>query len=222
MHRLLNTAAAAITVALSLPANAQGSGGGNAHTANSDFHIGIGAGLSLLSPVVIAGGTTLFAGPFGGGSLVIPLDIAGVIRIEPEVAVFHYSESDGNNGDSATSAKVAVGVQYMFGIGGDAQGTVGARMGPQFVSTYQERPSAMGGGVIETTRSSTNFAAGPTFGGEYFPSEFFSIGAEAQLNFIYIGEESVDIDPGPDPGTNDRTGFAVHTNALIYARAFFL
>ena len=33
--------------------------------------------------------------------------------------------------------------------------------------------------------------------------------------------ESIDIDPGEDPGGNDQTGFAAHTNAIIYARAFF-
>jgi hypothetical protein len=216
-----STALAATLLASTIPATAQEAAGGNAHTANSDFHIGIGAGLSLLSPVIVAGGATLFAGPFGGGSLVIPLDIAGVVRIEPEVAIFHYSEADNVSADSATSAKVGVGIFYMFGIGGDAQGTIGARLGPQFVSVYEERDTPMIG-TTETTRSSVNFAAGPAFGGEYFPSEYFSVGAEAQLNFIYLGEEKIDIDPGPDPGGNDRTGLAVHTNALIYARAFFL
>lgn len=220
MRKLITTSIAALFLATTLPASAQ-EGTGHAHTSNKDFHIGIGAGLSLLSPIILAGGTTLFAGPFGGGSLVIPLDIAGVVRIEPEVAIFHYGEGDNDNFDSATSAKVGVGVFYMFGIGGDAQGTVGARLGPQFATTYSEDDIPMVGRT-ETTRSAVNFAAGPALGGEYFPSDYFSIGAEAQLNFIYIGEESITVDPGPDPGGNDETGFAVHTNALIYARAFFL
>lgn len=223
MRTLISAAAAATLLATSLTATAQDSAG-SAHTSSKDFHIGIGAGLSLLSPVII-GGSTLFAGPFGGGSLVIPLDIAGVIRIEPEVSFFHYSESDDTSSDTSTSVKVGAGIFYMFGIGKDAQGTIGARLGPQFVSTAEEReqPDPNGGTLqVETTRSSINFAAGPAFGGEYFFSEYFSLGAEAQINFIYLGEESIDIDPGPDPGGNDQTGFAAHTNAVIFARVFFL
>lgn len=222
MRNLISAAAAATIFATSVTASAQESG--TAHTSSKDFHIGIGAGLSLLSPVIV-GGATLFAGPFGGGSLVIPLDIAGVIRIEPEVAFFHYNQSDDTNSDSATTVKAGAGIFYMFGIGKDAQGTVGARLGPQFVSSVEEReqPDPNGGTLqVQTTRSAVNFAVGPAFGGEYFFSEYFSLGAEAQINFIYLGEESIDIDPGPDPGGNDQTGFAAHTNAVIFARVFFL
>jgi hypothetical protein len=220
MRTLVTAAVAAATLLSTLPASAQESSG-NAHTSDSDFHLGIGAGLSLLSPIIISG-STLFAGPFGGGSLVIPLDIAGVVRVEPEVSVFHFNRGDEDNSESATTAKVGAGVFYMFGIGDDAQGTVGARFGPQFVSSSQTSPSGPMGETVETSRSAINFAAGPALGGEYFPSEYFSIGAEAQLNFLYLGEEDVEVDPGPDPGGNDQTGFATHTNALIYARAFFL
>lgn len=223
--RSLTIAVSIAATLVALPANAQeGAETGNAHTSSTDFHMGIGAGLSLLSPVIV-GGTTLFVGPFGGGSLVIPLDIAGVIRLEPEVSIFHYGEGDDTRETSATTAKVGMGIAYMFGIGGDAQGTIGARFGPQFVSSTETQTifDPMGGETMQTTsRSSINFAAGPAFGGEYFPSEYFSIGAEAQVNFLYIGEEDISQDPGPDPGGNNETGFAAHTNAVIFARAFFL
>ncbi len=219
MRTLIPVAIALAIGATSLEARAQETG--TAHTSTKDFQIGIGAGLSLLSPVIV-GGSTIFAGPFGGGSLVIPLDIAGVVRIEPEVGFFHYNQGTDTNSDTSTTVKLGAGIFWMFGIGDDAQGTLGARLGPQIVSQVQERPEAMGAGSVETTRTAINFAAGPAFGGEYFFSENFSLGAEAQINFMYLGEEDISVDPGPDPGGNDQTGFAAHTNAVIFARVFFL
>jgi hypothetical protein len=224
MRQHLFIAAAAALLVSSTNARAQ-TATGNAHTSTSDFHIGIGAGMSLLTPVIV-GSATLFAGPFGGGSIVLPLDIAGVVRIEPEFSIFHYNESDDTSSNSVTAIKTGVGLFWMFGVAPDAQGYLGARLGPQFVSSKQvnEEVDIMTGEVTEVkiSRSAVNFAVGPSVGGEYFPSEHFSIGAEAQVNFIHLGEEDVEIDPGSDPTSSDETGFVAHTNAIIFARVFFL
>jgi hypothetical protein len=223
MRPTLALSTAAAVIACAEIASAQTTG--TAHTESDDFHIGIGAGLSLLSPVII-GSSVFFAGPFGGGSVVIPLDIAGVIRLEPEISFFHINTTDDDGDDfSSNQIRPALGIFYMFGIAGVAQGTVGARLGPQFISskTVNTITDPMGGtSEVEVTRKQINFAAGPAIGGEYFPSEYFSIGAEAQINFIYLGEEDISQDPGPDPGSSGETGFAAHSNALIFARVFFL
>ena len=66
---------------------------GSAHT--DGFHMGLGMGIGLVSPVIIDD-DFFFLGPTGG-SILIPMDIVGVLRIEPEIGFFHYAtdEEDG-------------------------------------------------------------------------------------------------------------------------------
>jgi hypothetical protein len=205
-------------------------GGGVAEAQQSNHiddsaHLGLGAAFNLLSLNVV-GGVITTAGPFGGGSILIPIDILGAVRLEPEIGFFHSTDKEedaaGNETiDTVTAVRPAIGVFWIFALGDSAQGALGARLGPAFVSTGTSGEDPATGADFETDTSRWDFAIGPAFGGEYFFNKHFSLGAEMQINFNIVGNESTSTDPGADPPDTSDSGFIVGTNTMLTARVFF-
>jgi hypothetical protein len=112
----------------------------------------------------------------------------------------------------------------MFNVSENMLGTVGARFGPSFVSSVNEA-DPLGMGVVTTSTSRVDFSFAPTLGGEYFFSKHFSLGVEAQVNFLVVGSASTDIDPTPaggQPPDGDESQFLMSTGTGFVARVFFL
>jgi hypothetical protein len=186
-------------------------------------HFGIGAGFNLNSINVI--GDRILGGPFGGGSLVFPIDIAGVFRLEPELGFVHASAVDeatgARNENSVSLVRPAIGAFFRFPLGPSAGGYVGGRLGPQFVSSTTTRTDADTNQKVTVDTSRTDVAIGPAFGGEFFFSKHFSIGGEVALNFLFVGDQSQDATPGPSPADTDDSGLVAATNTLFFVRTFF-
>jgi hypothetical protein len=189
--------------------------------------MGIGAGVGLVSPVVLDSDVMLL-GP-SGGALLVPLDIAGVFRIEPELGFFYYATDNEDNDDfKSTVVRPNLGLFGMITLSPDAMLTLGLRLGPQFVSSKtvstMTNPTPPPDEVTRTTnRSRVDFLLSPAVGGEYFFSNYFSLGAEVQLNFVFIGDDTVTRDPETPGATDpDDTAFYTMSNALLYARVFFM
>ena len=115
----------------------------------------------------------------------------------------------------------AVGVFWMFPLGDDAGGYLGARGGPQFLFGNNKDTDLNTGAVNETSTSRVDGAIGPAFGGEYFFDTHFSLGAEVKIDFVFVGDEKRKINGTPPPGVDDNSGLIVSTGALLFARAFF-
>jgi hypothetical protein len=220
---VLAALAMAGTPALAQPAAAAAAEVGAAHT--DGFHMGLGAGIGLVSPIIFDE-DILFLGP-SGGSVLIPLDIAGVFRIEPDIGFFHYATNNEDGDDhKSTGVRPNLGLFGMIELSKDAMLTLGLRLGPQFVSSKSVTVISNPPDPDETitvSRSRIDFLLSPAVGGEYYFSENFSLGAETQLNFVFVGDEDVERDPATGTTTDpDDTAFYTLSNALIYARVFFL
>ena len=213
--RLTVYAATAAIFLLSAPAQAQGT------NHDEGTHFGLGAAFNLATIFVLGAGGVSVVGPFSSASILIPIDILGVVRIEPEIAFGHAEESnDDEETDSASLIRPGIGVFFMFPLGDNAGGYVGARGGPAINLTTDEETDPAGGTVNTTGTRIDGFFA-PAFGGEYYFSKHFSLGAEIQVAFTFLGDEETDVDPGPDPANPDDSGLIVGTNALLTARIFF-
>ena len=213
--RLTIYAATAAIFLLSAPAQAQGT------NHDEGTHFGLGAAFNLATILVVAPGGAAFLAPFSSASILIPIDILGVVRIEPELNFGHVeSTNDDEETDSASIIRPGLGVFFMFPLGDNAGGYVGARGGPA-INLITDEESDPAGGTINTTNTRIDGFFAPAFGGEYYFSKHFSLGAEIQVAFTFIGDEETDVDPGPDPANTDDSGLIVGTNALLTARVFF-
>jgi Outer membrane protein beta-barrel domain len=215
-----NASIAALGAALTLAPAALGQQATN-HAEGT--HFGLGAGFNLNS--ITVAGQQILGGPFGGGSIVFPIDLAGVFRLEPELGLSHVSTADDDDDSrtetSATVVRPAIGAFFRFPLGPTASGYVGGRLGPQFASSSTTQTVFDTNQEITVDASRVDFAIGPAFGGEYFFSKHFSIGGEVALNFVFVGNESQEVTPGPTPADNDDSGVIAGTNTLLFVRTFF-
>jgi hypothetical protein len=214
MRTTIYAATAAIFL-LSAPAQAQGT------NHDEGTHFGLGAAFNLATILVLAPGGAAVVAPFSSASILIPIDILGVVRIEPELNFGHTENTnDQDETDSASVIRPGLGVFFMFPLGDNAGGYVGARGGPVVNLITNEQADPLGG-TINTTDTRIDGFLAPAFGGEYYFSKHFSLGAEIQVAFTFIGDVERDVDPGPDPANPDESGLIVGTNALLTARIFF-
>lgn len=223
MGAMVRTASFTAVMVVASSAAAQGATG-SAH--NDGFHMGLGAGIGLVSPIIFDDDVA-FMGP-AGGSVLLPMDIAGAVRLEPEIGFFHWATDEEDGGSRSTSlVRPGLGVFGIIGLGQDAMVTLGGRLGPQFVSSSSVTTIP---GVppepdqeITISRSRVDFWLSPAVGGEYFFNQHFSLGAETQINFVFVGDDTVERDPDPGGSSTDPddTAFYVMSNTLVVARVFF-
>lgn len=199
----------------------------------SDLHIGVGVGIETAGFTVVGNNVVPLSSPFGSGAVHVPIDIAGMVRIEPSIGWVHHSQSAASNGaetsDSQSAVRLGLGAFYRLRLGDSAAANLGVRLGPLFASrkegsVFQDPGTNT---TIETNvvTSRTDFSIGPAIGGEYFPSKHFSLGAEIQLNTVIVGDETDDTpaDPAnPDPLEPERSELYSYTTGVFFARLFFM
>lgn len=221
-RRRSSLAAAAAIVAMLLSADATAADDAKKHGEN--FHIGLGAAFNAGGLTVV--GNNIVAAPFGGAAIGIPIDIGGVVRLEPELSFTHIANSeDRDNGSSASTHTNVVGIGfgafYWFTPADSVGAYLGGRLGPSFVFSSASQEDSAGNAASAST-SQTNFNIGPAFGAEYYLSPQFCIGAEAQINFTILGDESIEVDPNPGVpiDTEEQGGLIAATNMLLTMRVF--
>ncbi len=202
-------------------------------TNHSDgIHVGLGAALDTTVPI-ISDDLYFFGGPFGGGALMVPIDIAGVVRIEPRIGFVAAStsrDSDASETSSSISAvQVGIGAFFMFDLGDTAAAYVGAKLGPIFSSSSSETHDKTGDTTTTQSSSVTQYAVGPAIGADYYFSKHFSLGAEVGVNFIALGNVTSEtkMEPPPDPpieneDTVEEGGLTVNASTMLMARFFFM
>jgi hypothetical protein len=167
---------------------------------------GLGVRLNGPSDLVTSGGDDFVS--FGDVAFLVPVDINGIVRVEPELGIARFSSEDEEE-DTETSA-----TQFVLGLGvmalvphDDLTLTFGARARVTSLSLESE------GDFGDSEFSVRLFGIGPAVGGEYPFSRRFSIGAEVGLEY-----QSLSFDVEGDDGPS-ASGFGTRTSAVV---RFFL
>lgn len=164
--------------------------------------IGLGVGLntSALIGAITEGAFVSSTGIY------LPISMPPTIRFEPNVAFARTVSKNDTAKESDAAIQVGAGLFTMQSVNTATQIYFGVRAGAAF---NQSKSSF---GPNSTTRSKTDFFVGPAFGGEYFFSDNFSLGAEAQLVMVFFGS----YDDDSEVSTN-----LLFTNSIFFTRVYF-
>lgn len=179
---------------LALPTQAQS----QPTDAKNETTVGIGISVSG------AGGTINFynVSPL---SLSVPITFSS-IRVEPEIGYFRYEESSQSRDVLDSSLLVGTGVFYLSRMD-DLQFQIGARIGlsrNSFDYNRDTRPNA------STDDTNFDYTIGPAAGGEYYISDFLSLGVEARLLYTDRNRDS-----------SDSSRSLINTDGAAYLRIHF-
>lgn len=155
-------------------------------------------------------------------------------KIEPEIgyAYFTYSEplfSGRGEDDHASIFRVGTGIYYLIPAATGALAYVGPKFGVQAYNQSQKEIDSLNGIGIETRTdesSRTDLFLGLTFGGEYLFTRAFSLGVEAEVEYLSHGSLTVTHTATPSTGTSSPTppsptGYDITTKASVIARVYF-
>ena len=173
----------------------------------------VGLGVSFNSTVLgvqpaPANGTGAFVRP----KLYVPFYVAPNVRIEPEIGWLSVS----NDNDSTTNSAFDLGIGAM--VVKAVNPVVDLYGGARLSVVWTKSEEIIGGGFFQRIEQ-RNICFAPVFGGEYRPSPWFSVGVEAQLNLIFMGNEDVTTDGVKATG---RGGDARGIEGLAFLRTYFL
>jgi len=197
--------------------------------AAQDSGVRVGIGVSIDPPRLF-----LSSGPSYYSNVVTPVNVSVPIsathfRVEPDFGLYSYTYESTMSGTSdendASIIHVGLGAFYLIPSESPTRIYLGPRFGLNFVSTkssttYLSTPSS-------TEISETDITVGIAVGGEHMLSTQFSVGGEAQLNYISFGQPDVTETSGGVPaGLNsssspDVTRHLFATNVLFFFRWYF-
>ncbi len=148
--------------------------------------------------------------PAGLSNFYFPVLMPQGFRLEPEFGYWRYSYSSENGFEYSRSYS-----NLRFGLGVFPMRQTdkvvlyyGLRLGLIFTSWSEES----NGDKEDDSR--TDFSIGPALGGEYFFSDHLSLGGEAQLNYIFVGQWDYDDDI-------DRSESIISNRALLFVRWYY-
>lgn len=234
-HRLM-ILAAALVAAPSLaasPAQAQSPVGSNTESSL----VGVGVELDDLFNTLLGFDTTggVYINPV---NLYVPINVTPNLRIEPDVGFFRFASNSETRTDedvfvaraedTVTAVRLGVGVFYMFQPAEKTNLYAGGRLGVMRISQYEysEIDAGPTDVVTETTTTRNNLALGLGGGGEYYLSSNFSVGGEARVDFINIGEPTIQDDEGNEPDEGETRTVESNTiltpAASVFIRFYFL
>jgi hypothetical protein len=183
----------------------------------------VGIGVSFEPTRLFFIGERVFSSVTTPVNMYIPINFASGHRLEPDFGFFSFSSKR----SFAASTEQEEGAITRFGVGGfyliptnnALTLYAGPRVGLYFVSSKSSFSDQSSTSTSETKE--IDVIVGLNFGGEYFLSSQFSVGAEAQANYISFGEpEETRTPPSPAPVT-DRSQHMLSTNALFFVRMYF-
>ena len=152
------------------------------------------------------------------------LAVAPNFRIEPEIGFFRSSSEIEQNGDNGSYDSKSTLKSFHVGVGifpmvsqEKSKLYYGARLGIIRNSSSRESSYSYEGysDSDEDSNKASGFYVAPTIGGEYFLSNHFSLGGEAQLRYSTFSEE------GDDNNNAELSASSTATKALIFIRFYF-
>ena len=184
----------------------------------------VGIGISMDPTRVFLAGSTIYSNGLTPVNIYVP--ITGLhFRIEPEAGYFSVTDQSSlgtsSSESDASTFHIGVGAFYVITTNTPVRMYVGPRVGLSFLSSKSSSSNSFGSSSTES--SETDFTVGMNIGGEYLFASQFSIGGEAQLNYISLGKPDVTTAPQPTTTgpTADVTRHIVSSNVLFFFRWFF-
>lgn len=126
--------------------------------------------------------------PIGVSNVYLTIIGSSNYRFEPEIGFWRYTSSSDNHKSTYNNLRLGCGIFPITTQKGKTNLYYGFRLGIVHSTTSSEYNSD------DDRESKTDFYIGPSIGGEYFFNDHFSIGGEAQLNYISIGQFNGDND----------------------------
>jgi hypothetical protein len=204
MKAMLRAIPAVAALALAAPAFAQ----------QAQPRVGLGVSIDTLGfgSVVTANTNALVRSKF-----YVPIVLAPNFRIEPEIGWVRSK----NDNDSTTDSAFDLGLGAM--VLKSVTPVVDLYGGARLAVVWTRAEQIVGGGAFQKIEQ-RNFTFAPVFGVEYKPSPWFSVGVEAQLNFVFLGDKDVTTSPpgAPTVKTTGNGGDANTFEGLVFLRAYFL
>ncbi|MDP4199656.1 MAG: outer membrane beta-barrel protein [Bacteroidota bacterium] len=202
---------------------------------DSAFHIGL--GVSITTNVAVLGSENN-RDPFSDVTLsavnfLIPMRFSA-FKIEPEIGYVSSSYSSPLYNGSGRDVTFGLlhfgsGFYYLIPVASGASVYIGPKLGIEaYNETDKATDSLFSSGIQISTDnySRTDFFAGLVFGGEYFFSRAFSMGVEAEVEYLNYGTltRTTTITPA-SPSTSQSapspTGHQLNTKAAAIARIYF-
>ena len=124
-------------------------------------------------------------------NIYFPINSNPAFRFEPEIGIWRTKSEDENSESSYMNIRFGVGL-FAYKVKQKTAIYYGSRVGMVRVSrkTTYKSPSM----VEDRHDSKSDIYFGIAVGGEYFFSDYFSLGAETQINYISIGYYDDDSD----------------------------
>lgn len=149
--------------------------------------------------------------PIGLGNIYMPINLSRDFRLEPEIGIFSYGYSYIGYKRKANEFRIGIGFHFSRNYA-STKILFGVRLGIIYHSIKREYDNPE---YEDDDYSAMDFYIGPTVGAEYFITKHFSLGTEAQLNYISIGEYDDDEDD------ENETRTIISTRALVLLRFYF-
>jgi hypothetical protein len=155
--------------------------------AQSPWKLGIGISLNRLFADLDE--EAAFAIPIN--NIFFPVAFGEHLLLEPEVGMTRGKQTlevlDVKQELKATIWRLGIGIFYRFPATDDLR----VYLGPRF--KWIRTTASEDDGAQRTEFAETDISIGATAGGEYFFSSHFSLGGEAQFNYIDLGEPDVEV-----------------------------
>lgn len=160
-----------------------------------------------------------------GANIYVPILISPQFRLEPSLNFARTSEETTTDNTTTTDTTlgfgVGIGAFYNWSPGRHTAVYVGPRLGVQ----YSAQSNEVAAGSTTTTQdiSRTNIHLGVGLGGEYFFAKAFSLGGEVQLNYVIVGEPTVETSGGNDNNNNgpETSESRIGTGSQVFVRWYF-
>lgn len=178
-----------------------------------------GIGVSLNPNALIALGTGVeFFLPIGFTNIYVPIMPSPGFRIEPDAGIFSTSSETSGGGSTSKSSSSFLRVGVGLFLVSSPEPSFNAYAGPRLGLLSVSSSSSLSGGGPENKSSEMDFFIGFCVGGEYLFSQHFSVGGEAQVNYISFGNP----DRTPAPTTpSTRTQSMITNNAVVFFRWYY-
>lgn len=184
--------------------------------------IGLGLTLNATNLLVFDSDELLFL-PAGFNNFLVPIQVNQRLTVEPEFGVFHSSASSSGSGSSSssrsTNLRVGVGLLTSMAERGGLRPYFGPRVGV-VRSSSSSHSTFSGGGSSDLTSKQNSWYASGVVGAQYFFSRHFSLGGEAQLTYLHLGQPEETGAGGPSPSV-ERHQSILGTAGVVMVRCFF-
>lgn len=150
----------------------------------------VGIGVALNPVAIVVNNTDMFL-PVGLMNIYVPLQISPHLRVEPECGILSIRDNTtGNNAIQQQTwqyVRFGTGVFYTWQPIASTQLYTGVRGGLLRHTTARETTNDI---IPKRESAQWSYYTGLCLGGEYYFSPHFSLGAEAQLYYVYIGNRN--------------------------------